>query len=92
MGMNILYGILGIAPFLLFMIKFFIHLYLDDIHGYGVKFSYSWMISYFMYYDKTVSKEYEKLKSVCNVVLRGSFYFLISSICIALLKFFLEKL
>lgn len=90
--MNILFAIAGLSSFVLFSAKFIIHLYLDDIHGYRIKFSYSWMISYYMYYNKPVGEEYKKLKSRCNVILRFAFYLFILSLFVALIKGLLEKL
>jgi len=66
--MESVFKISGYVSFILFIIKVFIHLYLNSKNGYTEKMSFFPLIEFFFFYDKKVETEYGKLKRVCNTI------------------------
>ena len=63
-----IFKISGYVSFILFIIKLFIHLYLNSKNGHIVRMSYSSLLDFFSYYNKQVTTEYERLKRRCNTI------------------------
>ncbi len=64
--MKVVFNILGVVSFCFFLLKLFIHFFLDNKSGYGFKFSFFSGIQYFLSYDKKVAPELILWKKRCN--------------------------
>ena len=59
--------IISIFLFLIpYLIKFILHIYLDNKHGRPLYFGRSYTLQYLLPYEEEVAVEYEQIKRLCN--------------------------
>lgn len=82
---EISYSVLSFLSFLLIIIKLVIHSTLDRKNNYDTKFAVFSMIPYFLIYERTVNKQDEKLKNLCNRIYKLAIVLLVLSIILLLI-------
>lgn len=86
--MTIIFAAFALTTFIGFVIKFFMHAYLDSQNGFDVKFSPFLAIEYVLLYDKDVEPEFQNLKKLCNSILKIT----ISFFCLTLISLILKNI
>lgn len=87
--MKTVFSILSTLSFCFFLVKLFIHLFLDNKSGYDFKFSIFSAIQYFLLYDKEVVPELFLWKKGCNYFYK---LFLTSFLACLIIGIFLKNL
>ncbi len=84
--MKILIGLSSCVTGIFFIIKFLIHLFIDDRMGYGIQFGFRGASRFYLPYDRSVEPDFLIWKKRCNLSLTISVVAFVMSLFFVLIN------